>query len=70
MLLSATLFSGLSVPILRVNMVPQYTDGPIICTGSEVARSCVDCELGFSYGLGEKEKLDIYGAQTLPGGKM
>ena len=33
-----------------------------------MARNCVDCDLGFSYGLGEKEKLDIYGAQTLPGG--
>ena len=36
--------------------------------GSEIARASVECELGISYGLGEREKFDIYGTQTLPGG--
>lgn len=35
--------------------------------GSELARASVDCELGFSYGLGDREKVDIYGMKTLPG---
>ena len=36
--------------------------------GSDLARASVDCELGFSYGLGDREKVDIYGMKTLPGG--
>jgi len=34
--------------------------------GSELAKSTVECELGFPYGLSENEKLDIFGANTLP----
>ncbi|XP_060594367.1 kynurenine formamidase-like isoform X1 [Ruditapes philippinarum] len=35
--------------------------------GSNKAKECTDCEIGFSYGLSEKEKYDVFGAQTLPG---
>ncbi|XP_053396077.1 kynurenine formamidase-like [Mercenaria mercenaria] len=35
--------------------------------GSNLARECVDCEVGFSFGLSEKEKFDVFGAKTLPG---
>ena len=39
-----------------------------VCTGSNLAKECTDCEIGFSYGLSEKEKYDVFGASTLPGG--
>ena len=37
-------------------------------TGSELAKKTTECEIGISYGLSENEKLDIFGANTLPGG--
>ncbi|XP_052807416.1 kynurenine formamidase-like [Mya arenaria] len=37
--------------------------------GSEAAKQGnLDCEIGFPYGESENERLDIFGAQTLPGG--
>lgn len=35
-----------------------------------MAQTTIDCELGISYGLTDMEKLDIFGAQTLPGGDI
>lgn len=36
--------------------------------GSELAKKTIECELDVSYGITDKQKLDIFGAQTLPGG--
>ncbi|WAR08740.1 KFA-like protein [Mya arenaria] len=39
--------------------------------GSEAAKQGnLDCEIGFPYGESENERLDIFGAQTLPGVNM
>ena len=35
--------------------------------GSDFAKKTIECELGISYGLSANEKLDIFGAKTLPG---
>ncbi|KAJ8314486.1 hypothetical protein KUTeg_006636 [Tegillarca granosa] len=34
---------------------------------SELVKKTIECELGVSYGITDKQKLDIFGAQTLPG---
>lgn len=39
-----------------------------LVAASNIAKESVDCEVGFPYGLSEQEKLDIFGAKTLPGG--
>ena len=35
---------------------------------SDLARSSIDCELDVAYGPAENEKLDIFGAKSLPNG--
>lgn len=35
--------------------------------GSSLAKESVECEIGFSYGLSENEKFDMFGSKTLPG---
>ena len=41
-------------------------------TGSALAKSSLDCQLGVSYGPGEpgdQQKFDIFGADSLPAGR-
>ena len=40
-----------------------------IHTGSEQVKSTVSCQLGVSYGDSDEQKLDIFGAEHLPGGR-
>ena len=42
----------------------------IFLTESKKVRDSLECELNISYGMSESQKLDIFGANTLPPGQL
>ena len=58
-------FSFLDKNIIHTNNLKHYVN-----LGSEKAKAEIECQLDRIYGDTEKQKLDIFGADTLPGGEL
>lgn len=56
------------ISFCNINFLFTHHAHPLSCKEAKRVRESIECELNISYGMADDQKLDIFGANTLPRG--
>lgn len=56
------------ISFCNINFLFTYHARPLSYKEAKRVRESIECELNISYGMADDQKLDIFGANTLPRG--